>query len=272
MKKHFIYTGSRSGSNYLVSLLNSHPQITNYGEALGDWVSLYKLHSQFGLGGKSTLDYLNYIYTSPLFFSLAQVYSAIAHLRSGKPINFKGRKQVQTIGIKDFHMNLSGDKSPLWSFFENDNEMLIIHLYRENLLKKFVSLEVMTSTKIISSQDLNKKGSLKNQPQKLYVSPSNVLQRLEKSYAMLQERMNRLEQLPQERVIHIRYEDLFSSALSHDFYRDEIFRFLGVQPINTAINQRKILSKNLSDIIENYNELYEMLIKTQFAHYLNVQD
>jgi hypothetical protein len=272
MNKHFIYTGSRSGSNYLVNLLNSHPKITNYGEALGDWTLLYKLHSKFGLGGRSTLDYLNYLYTSPVFFYIAQGYSAIAHLSSKKPINFKSRKQIKTIGIKDFHMNLTGEKSRIWSFFKSDDQMFIIHLYRENLLKKFISLEMMSSTKIISSKDLSQNGEPNNKLQKISVNPVEVLQRLEKSNGMLQERMNRLGELPQRRVIHLRYEDLFSSAASQADHRDKIFRFLGVEPINVESSHRKILSKDLSDIIENYDEVHETLIHTPFAKYLNSQD
>lgn len=272
MNKHFIYTGSRSGSNYLVNLLNSHPKITNYGEALGDWTLLYKLHSKFGLGGKTTLDYLNYIYTSPVFFYIAQAYSAIARLRENKPINFKSIKQVKTIGIKDFHMNLMGDRSPLWSFFKNDDEMLIIHLYRENLLKKFISLEMMSSTKVVSRKDLSQNGEQNKKIQKIAVNPVEVLPRLEKSYAMLQERMNRLGELPQNRVLHVRYEDLFSSADSQGKHRDKIFQFLGVELINVESDHRKILSNNLSDIIENYDEVYETLINTPFAQYLNSQD
>ncbi|MEB3283456.1 MAG: hypothetical protein VKK42_31495 [Lyngbya sp.] len=275
MNKHFIYTGSRSGSNYLVNLLNAHPQITNYGEVLGEWTLLYKLHSKIGLGGKSTIDYLNYIYTNPLFFYAAQIYSATAHLQNRKPINLKQWKQVNTVGIKDFHMNLMGKKSDRWSFFKNDDEMLIINLYRENLLKKYVSLEMMSSTKIISSQDINpndEKTEEKSKLSKLYVNLHEVLPTLERGYAMLQERMDRLKQLPQRRVFHVRYEDLFASASSQTYYRDAIFQFLGVDPINVESNHRKLLSKKLSDTIKNYEEIYDTLKKTKFAMYLNSND
>ncbi len=275
MNKHFIYTGSRSGSNYLVNLLNSHPQITNYGEVLGEWTLLRKLHTKIKLGGQSIFDYLNYIYTNPVFFYIAQIYSAIARLRSGKSINFKHRRQVKTVGVKDFHMNLSGDKKSLWSFFKNDEEMLIIHLYRENILKKFISLEMMSSTKVVSSHQIEsnpKDSEPKNQLPKLYVDPQMVLQRLEKSHTMLQERMEALNQLPQRRVFHLRYEDLFSSGSSQHNYRDAIFQFLGVEPINVESSHRKLLSKDLADVIENYDQVYDTLSKTKFAKYLNSKD
>ncbi|MDY7021865.1 MAG: hypothetical protein SWJ54_10980 [Cyanobacteriota bacterium] len=268
MNKHFIFTGSRSGSNYLVNLLNTHPQITNYGEVLGKWTLLYKLHSRFGLGGKSTLDYLNYIYTSKLFFTGAQIYSLIAHLRTGQTINFKQWSQVKTIGVKDFFMNLSGDQSYLWSFFKEDDQILIINLYRENLLKKHISLVKMSSTKIISSRDLNSKHQLS----KLYVNIQELLETLERGYTMLQKRMELLDALPKRRVLHIRYEDLFASASSQNYYRDLIFKFLGVEPIPVESDHKKLLSKELSDTVENYDEVYNALKDTKFAHYLNSKD
>ncbi|MEL7034602.1 MAG: hypothetical protein AAFO04_03125 [Cyanobacteria bacterium J06592_8] len=268
MNKHFIFTGSRSGSNYLVNLLNTHPQITNYGEVLGKWTLLYNLHCKIGLGGKSTLDYLNYIYTDQLFFTAAQFYNSIARLQKRQPLNFKHWNQVKTIGIKDFYMNLSGDKSYLWSFFKDDDEMLIINLYRENLLKKHISLLKMSTTKIISSQDLNSK----NQPSKFYVNSHELLETLKRSHTMLQKRMELLEALPNRRVLHVRYEDLFTSASSQSYYRDLIFKFLGVEPIQAQSHHKKLLSKDLSDTIENYDEVYDTLKNTQFAHYLNSKD
>ncbi|MEM7581601.1 MAG: hypothetical protein AAF316_17540, partial [Cyanobacteria bacterium P01_A01_bin.80] len=76
MNKHLILTNGRSGSNYLVTLFNSHPQITNYGEVLGDWTLPYKLNKKIKFGlplFDNYHNYLNYIYNSKLFFYSSQI-------------------------------------------------------------------------------------------------------------------------------------------------------------------------------------------------------
>lgn len=156
MNKHFIYTGSRSGSNYLVNLLNAHPQITNYGEVMGEWTVPYKLHSRIGLGGKSMLDYLNFIYTNPLFFYAAQFYAVNERVWKGKPLNFKHWNQIKTLGIKDFHMHFCNEKKYLWSFFKDHDEILIINLYRKNLLNKFISLKMLSVTHVVRRDEATK--------------------------------------------------------------------------------------------------------------------
>lgn len=105
MQKHIIFTNGRSGSNYLANTLNLHPNITNYGEVLGDWTIPYQLHKKLGLGGRTVTEYLNHIYTSKSFFYSAQTYSAISHLKKKKAPNFKFWHQIQTLGIKDFSIN-----------------------------------------------------------------------------------------------------------------------------------------------------------------------
>ncbi|MGB3512435.1 MAG: hypothetical protein WBA93_24990 [Microcoleaceae cyanobacterium] len=136
MQKHIILTNGRSGSNYLSNLLNTHPQIVNYGEVLGKWTLPYKLHTRLGLGGRSATDYLDYILTSPSFFYMGQLYSILSHFKKGKKINFKLWSQVKTIGIKDFSINFV--KRNIKDYLRDHQDILVINLYRENQLKRIV--------------------------------------------------------------------------------------------------------------------------------------
>ncbi len=68
MNRHIIFTNGRSGSNYIANIINQHPNAVNYGEVLGDWTLPYKIHQKIGMGGKSDIEYLEYIYKDKVFF------------------------------------------------------------------------------------------------------------------------------------------------------------------------------------------------------------
>jgi hypothetical protein len=262
MKRHIILTNGRSGSNYLVNLLNSHPQIINYGEVLGDWILPYKLHKRLKLGGDSATEYLQYIYSSKIFFYLAQSYSSISRLRKQKQPRFKRWNQIQSIGIKDFSINFR--KRQLQSFFQTQNDILVINLYRENSLKRVFSRFIMRQTGTIK---VEKQQS--NFHEKLYIPLDTVMRDLEIFEQETDEQFELISALPRQNVLNVRYEDLFASERSQNEYRDQIFEFLEVKPFSVQSSHRKILSDDLSTIISNYNELCDALEKTKFGKYLH---
>lgn len=265
MKKHIILSLGRSGSNYLANLLNNHPQITNYGEVLGEWTMPYKLHTKLGFGGKSAETYLDNIYNSQLFFYAGHTYSAISHLRKGKKVNFKHWQHMETVGVKDFSMNFK--RRGIFSYLKDRSEILVINLYRENLLKRFISLEKMKDSGVIkvANSDRNKTN---NPSQKITLDIPYTLNQLEIFEQELSDHKQMIEDLPQSQVLNIRYEELFADAESKYRCEKEVFNFLGVQPMPAKSDHRKILSDNLADIIENYDELKNTLENTRFAQYL----
>lgn len=268
VQRHFIYTEARSGSNYLVNLFNQHPQLTNYGEVLGDWTKPHQVNRIITLNGKPNKNYLQYIYSSKLFFYLAQLYYAYKNILQKKPLQFKRYQDIKSLGIKDFHYNLWN--FGLLDFFPQNEDILIINLYRENLLKQHISLELMRQTKIVSSETLgNRKNSEKIKKRKLYIDTSTIIEILETAENFVEQRQNILNQLPQNRILGISYEDLFASAESKNHFRDRAFEFLGVEPIDIKSDHRKISSNNLVDIVENYQEVYDTLSNTKFAKYLD---
>jgi hypothetical protein len=261
MQRHLILTNGRSGSNYLVNVLNSHPQLTNYGEVLGNWILPYKLHKNFKLGGDSPVDYLHYIYSSKTFFYFAQIYSALSRLKKGKHPRFKEWSQVQSIGIKDFTINIK--KRQLQPFFQNQDDLLVINLYRENTLKRVLSRFLMKQTGTVKLDN-----HAKQTRSKLAIPLDVVIRDLEIFEQETQEQFELVSLLPSENVLHVRYEDLFESEQSQNDYRDQIFEFLNVKPLTVQSSHRKILSDDLSSIISNYQELCEALERTRFSKYL----
>ncbi|MGF1491251.1 MAG: hypothetical protein ACFBSC_02120 [Microcoleaceae cyanobacterium] len=266
MEKHIILSLGRSGSNYLVTLLNAHPQVTNYGEVLGEWMLPYQLHHRFGLGGKSISSYLEYIYDSQLFFYLGQVYSAFSHTRKREKINFKLRSQVKTVGVKDFSINFR--RRDAWSFLKDHEDILVINLYRENLLKRYISLEKMSQSGVVAIRD-NEVKEAQSQSKRIHLSPGKTLAKLEFFETALAEHMGLVGDLAPDRVLNVRYEDLFENPDAQSFYRDQIFSFLHVDPMPIKSGHRKITSDELSNVIENYEEVHSALSQTRFAQYLN---
>lgn len=266
VKKHFIYTEARSGSNYLVDLFNQHPQLVNYGEVLGDWTKPHKLYRAIT---KKTPDkaYLNFIFSSQIFYYLSQLYYAYQNWRQHKPIQFKNYGKVKSIGIKDFHHTLL--KYHLLDFFADHPDLYIIYLYRENLLKQHISLELMRKTKIVSSEITQDGKRVKEtQRAKIRVDVPEILAVLANAEEEVAQRDAILSQVDPSHLLSIAYEDLFASPESLAQFRQQAFEFLGVEPIAVASGQRKLSSDNLADLVENYDELYQGLVNTSYARYL----
>ncbi|WAL61327.1 hypothetical protein [Thermocoleostomius sinensis] len=262
MQRHIILTNGRSGSNYLVNLLNSHPHVINYGEVLGDWMLPYKLHKRFKLGGNSVTEYLDYIYSSKVFFYSAQTYSAFSRLRNQKQPRVKHWNQIQSIGIKDFSINFQ--KRQLQSFFQHQSDILVINLYRENALKRVLSRFVMRRTGTIKVEQ--NQGNVR---EKMYIPIDTVLHDLAIFEQETHDQFELISKLPARNVLNIRYEDLFESEQAQNHYRDRIFEFLNVEPVSVKSSHRKILSDDLSTVVSNYEELYTALKETSFCKYLH---
>lgn len=267
--RHFIYTGSRSGSNYLVNLLNQHPEVVNYNEVLGSWTLPCKIHGLIAGDRPLSKEYLEYIYSSKIFFYIAQLYAGFERVKKKQAINFKSIGQIKTLGVKDFHYHLKGEDNPLWSFFEQDQRLKIIHLYRTNVLKKYVSLKLLELTSIVANVSHTNKTQIQQyQQKKVRLDPDTILDILTQSQENLDQRLDRLRALPQDRVLSIRYENLFESPQSQDFYRQQVFEFLGVPDLTIKSKHTKLTKDNLEDVIENYEEIRQIVKGTTFEHLL----
>ncbi len=269
MDKHIIFTNGRSGSNYILSLLNSHPSVVNFGEVLGKWTLSYKLHTRFGLGGKSIREYLDNIYKSPFFFYMAELYSAYSHIKKRKKICFKHRSNISSIGIKEFSLNFK--RLDLHDYLTDNNDILVVNLYRENQLKRLVSLEIMKQSGVVF---VDKKRKKVGRPKHLKINKCtldtiHIVEQLTIYQNELNDQISLAKSIPSQRVLNIKFEDLFESEQKKTDYTVKLFKFLKVEPLQIKSSHHKILSNNLPDIIANYDEIHAILRKTRFAHFLD---
>jgi LPS sulfotransferase NodH len=267
MDIHLIYTEARSGSNYLVDLFNFHPGLVNYGEVLGDWTKPHQVYKRLTRRSPDRA-YLQFIYTSRLFFYLSQIYYAYQNFRRHKPISFKRRSQIRSLGIKDFHHTFK--KYHLLDFLAETPSLRIIYLYRKNILKQHISLELMRTTNIVSTEmTRDGKATIPSIRGRVHVDSRLILDVLANAEAEISERNAVLSRVSPGRIYSIAYEDLFASPSSLEAFRLQVFQFLGVEPIEVASRQRKLSSDDLRELVVNYEELYAELIDTPFAKYLD---
>lgn len=258
-ERHFILTHGRSGSNFLVNSINMHPDLTNYGEVLGEWTVPYKLYRIMSVFDVALDKYLDKLYSNaPLFYS-AQVASAISHITKGKPVNFKRKSNLKSLGFKDFAFLL--EKRQLLSYLENRQDIKIIHLVRKNHLKRYVSLLNMRNTGIVKSEE-NKKNN------KITVNIKDTIENLEIFEKEIMTGNLIVEKLDSHRVLNIDYDKYFENSQSITDTNNMVFQFLGVTELDILSKQQKIMSNNLMECIENYHELYEALKGTRFENLL----
>jgi LPS sulfotransferase NodH len=120
--KHFIILSrSRTGSNLLISMFNSHPSMYAEGEIFS-W-----------LNGRSEKQILNRIYAS-----------------------YPG--YIKAVGFKIFYYHPQDDESGLtWQLLQNLDDLYVIHLKRRNILRTLLSRKIAGNTDAYR-YDLQKSG------------------------------------------------------------------------------------------------------------------
>tara|TARA_B100001059_G_C17696707_1_gene507857 strand:+ start:166 stop:987 length:822 start_codon:yes stop_codon:yes gene_type:complete len=260
--KHFILTSGRCGSNFMANTINLSPNAVNYGEVLGPWTMPYKLHrwalNNFGLSYEG---YLDYLWSNGLFFYAAQSYSAYSHLKKKTPINFKRKSGLMTLGIKDFYTHIK--KNQIEDYFIRQEQLNVIHLRRDNLLKRVISSMLMNKVGVVSTKEnanRNLKAEINVQRLLKYLDSDAELDRCEKNF------VSKLEK--RHPVYRVSYEDYFKDSESLNAYNKEIFEFIGIDPIEKMSGHKKILSNELKEVVGNYDELERAIKLTPHEKFL----
>ncbi|BAQ64670.1 hypothetical protein GM3709_1435 [Geminocystis sp. NIES-3709] len=88
------------------------------------------------------------------------------------------------------------------------------------------------------------------------------IQNLENS---LQKEKELLQEIPH---LEITYEDHLLPTEHHQETLNIIFEYLGVKCFPVTAKLTRISTDNLSDSIENYEEIYNAISQTKYAHFL----
>lgn len=263
MRRHFILTHGRSGSNFVVNTLNLHPELVNYGEVLGDWTIPFKILSRMNNRDNNWEASLDYVYNNRFLFYGAQGYSALSHIRGGKPLNIKLRKRIKSIGVKDLVFLVL--KRGLKNYLFNRPDIKVIYLSRRNGLNRYVSLLNMNKTGVVAQEEASEKFV------RHVIDVEDLLNKLsvfDKENAAGEEI---IERLPKDSVLSINYDDYFADEKSINRHNQMIFEHLGVRSIDVVSKHKKIIQRPMEEVIENYDSVVSALRDAGYSDFLKGQ-
>lgn len=260
-RKHIVLTLGRSGSNTLVDLLNQHPEILNYGEALGDWSRLRKLQRASGLFKNEDAAYLDALLGNRGLQRFANVFRNLSKAARADFTAVKRIARLQTIGVKEFSLNL--DNAGLGSYLAERPDIQVIGLVRSNILARAVSSGVLEQTGVVrtGSPRPKKQAGVKLEAGQLL----RALEAVENENARLLEVLNSLDPA---RVHMVFYEEAFASHATLLNAVRKAYAFLGVPDHLPEIRQFKLRGRDPLAMLSNRNDLQKVLSGTRYAHFL----
>jgi LPS sulfotransferase NodH len=237
-----ILCAARTGSTMLRHLLNSHPDACCHGEVMG-----IRMRSFVGI--KPT--------GSPLLKKFEQLLAAdpVAFMREF--VLFPG--DMKSVGFKILYNQLALPQSAdVLAALREDAVLRIIHLKRANRLKRLVShiaaVRVYGINLILNEAD-------KPTPRRFAVSAEECLEDFQLNEAHEKQFADMFADHPLHEAT---YEDIVAPDSPA---REEIQRFLGLEPRPLQTPTLKINSEALSEIVENYGELQARFRDTPYARF-----
>lgn len=278
MKKLLLLTTARSGSTFVRLWLNSHPNIRCHGEVFlrkyeaADGFRAYCesnkisrfINNSVGRPRFTKLSYnfiMNWLIKRFLkeLFKNPKFTAPWTDLDTEAWIEYKPREisaQEDFVGFQVMYREVLE-----YNFLQGwiiDQDVLIIHLIRENSLKRFLSEEMSRKTGEWHF------GSKKIKP-KLVLNPVKVIKELEYIEAL---RKKMKEKFLCNPYMEITCENFF---YNHSVESKRIFEILKIE--NTKTESPKYLKKlnpnNIDEIIENYDEIAEALKGTPYQKFLD---
>jgi LPS sulfotransferase NodH len=171
----------------------------------------------------------------------------------------KESRNIKAVGFKLFYEHLTRDE---WERFLSHRYISIIHLTRENHLRTIVSLDIAFKTDQwgVSANDKDRQLVEK----RIILDTSKLIDRLDQ--IQIYERFIR-DRFKDRPILEVVYEQLTTKPR-------EIFQYIGGYLGVDDIDLRKItLTKqnpeSLEQLIENFDEVYELLKNTRHAAYLS---
>ena len=226
----FIVIGrSRTGSNFLRGLLNSHSEIIAFGEIFRDYNRIgWDLWPESGC--RASLDLFQ---NEPIRFIEEKVFR-------------KYPVKISAVGFKIFYYHAQNNSwKCIWNYLKGYRDLKIIHITRENVLKTYLSWKRANQT----NQWIKK--SQKNEAP-IRFDYDEFLHVLTKTGKWEQECDRFFKDHPKK--INVTYESL---ARNYEEESAKIQQFLGVDIESLQPKTTKQATLPISEAIDNYYELKE---------------
>jgi LPS sulfotransferase NodH len=242
--KFCMFTTQRSGSTWLMDLLNNNPKIKVYDELFlnmkitskwGDPNQVGFYECQNVLPGKRPWKIINY---------LKNLYT------------YEGK--YDAIGFKLMYDHLYRKPEIIVNLLSEGYK--IIHLVRDNCLDVIISYAIARSNKLFCTEK-------EFEPGKVYLEPKLLLKELKKQDFKVNLARILTAILPNP-SIYITYDNLVQNK---DATLNSVFKFLDIPEVEQNIvesNLKKINTQKHWEIIANYEEVKQALKGTKFYQYL----
>ncbi|EDN66513.1 conserved hypothetical protein [Beggiatoa sp. PS] len=180
----------------------------------------------------------------------------------------KGRYAIAEKNVYGFKVNIKqirDQKFEAQTFFSDFDQQgwKIIYIRRENSLRQAVSFLIAEHrSEWIGKPNNTLTGKVPVNPEELVSKIGRIEQAVQKE----------VELLAPYSTLNVIYENDLLNAVQQQITLDKVFDFLGIDsvPIKTKM-AKTAASSNLSDIIENYEEVERVISQTPYAHFLEEQ-
>jgi LPS sulfotransferase NodH len=261
MIKFLIITQPRSGSAWFMSCLNSHPQI--YCPRLTTLFSKHNL-SPIKLFKPDFLQVDNPVSPYSKFRS-GSLKRQIAHRFNQEKLVYDFLNHMYAINqdaeAVGFKMNYSQIRQhPAALSWVKQNDVKIMQLVRNNLLKRLVSHKIAKTRNLFHSTQ-----SVEHI--KVHIDPKVVINTFERGQMRLAKYRKCFIETFDVPFLEVSYESLVV-----DFNTEirKVLKFLEIDEVIPLTSELvKVNPDSLEDIIENYAEIKKALVNTQFEKYLD---
>jgi hypothetical protein len=262
MKRHVVLTSGRSGSNHLVAAINQHPSLCNFGEVLGPWTLPARLWSPARWLGASSARLLETVYSSWAVYYAAQSCSFASRKLGRQATHFRRRQGLSSLGVKEFFIHLRDPDVLGW--FEACEELSIIHLKREDLLARALSVHRLN----LNGRAVTRVGEEREGV--LTVDPVELLKTLDALKEEGEEEDQILERLSHHRSLSLVYERDLAGGESATETLARVHEFLGVEAQRLMdTGHRSAVSGCPIEAIKNREEVEDALSGSQHAELLS---
>lgn len=260
MIKFLIVTQPRSGAAWFMSCLNSHPQI--YCPRLPTLFSKYNLSPikwfkpRFLTVDKPISPYYKYR-SSSFKRQIAHRFNRDKLICDFLSDLYAERHDVTAVGFKVNYSQIK--KYRVTVSWIKENDVKIIHLVRNNLLKRLVSHKIARARNLMHSTQAV-------EPIKVRIDPRILTQHLRKRQIRLDKYRKLFIEVLDVPFHEVSYESLVGD---HDTETQKVLRFLGIDKFMSLTSELvKVNPDSLEDIIDNYSQVKQTLRNTEFENFL----
>ena len=251
MANFVVLTTQRSGSTWVVDMLNSHPRVLTFSELF--------MHGGEGTpkwGGEKDIPYWQTFARDEGGRRISRIFKLWRYL--GRV--YEERPGIEAIGFKLMYSQLTRVSRPLMPALWL-RRARIIHLLRRNALDVVLSRAAGEARHGV----LHARSGENVEAVRLRLRPDELLERMTAHDRQIEGARVRFKHVgvPYQEVF---YEDLVANE-KETF--DSLFRFLGVEPAPVSSSLQKVNPTAHEELIENYGEVLAALDGTKFADQLN---